>query len=390
MRGSKQLVHGVLVTAMLMGCGESKATGPMTGDSGGGTGDGGAGSQDPGAVMVTVGSNFFRSNRNGSANAAVDTVAVGGKVTWKWANAGSVPHNVASVGMPSFASGAIKTGNGSTYEVTFMTPGTYRYNCAIHGNLMTGVVVVTPPVDATARVLLKDMEISRLPSPYYHFEYDTVGQVATASFASGFAMYDVTYDGGRIRTMTNNIIVNHDRLEYEYDAAGRVATVKYVNRDGLMYTVLFFTYDGEKITRVDRSRRLEGRGFVVDKTTSFSYYPDGNLLELTEHRLRIDGGPDDMTTVDHFDAYDNGINVDAFNLLHDEFFDHLVLLPGVRLQKGNPGRVTHTGDGAHYAIDYTYVYDDRNRPMAKNGELTFLTGPQAGARFESNAWFSYY
>lgn len=145
MRGSKRLVHGVLVAAMLMGCGESTATGPMTGDSGGGTGDGGAGSPDPGAVMVTVGSNFFRSNRNGSANAAVDTVAVGGKVTWKWANAGSVPHNVASVGMPSFASGDIKTGNGSTYEVTFMAPGTYRYNCAIHGNLMTGVVVVTPP-----------------------------------------------------------------------------------------------------------------------------------------------------------------------------------------------------------------------------------------------------
>jgi len=31
----------------------------------------------------------------------------------------------------------------STYEVTFALPGTYRYNCAIHGNLMTGVVVVT-------------------------------------------------------------------------------------------------------------------------------------------------------------------------------------------------------------------------------------------------------
>jgi hypothetical protein len=44
-------------------------------------GDGGA---PPIAVTVTAGNNFFRSNRNGSRNAAVDTVAAGGKVTWMW------------------------------------------------------------------------------------------------------------------------------------------------------------------------------------------------------------------------------------------------------------------------------------------------------------------
>lgn len=92
---------------------------------------------------MSVGTNFFRSGRNGSVNAAVDTIPVGGKVTWKWAGAGTVPHTVASLGTPSFTSGAIKTGDGSTYEVTFTAPGTYRYNCAIHGNLMTGMVVVT-------------------------------------------------------------------------------------------------------------------------------------------------------------------------------------------------------------------------------------------------------
>jgi len=46
--------------------------------------------------------------------------------------------------MPSFMSGSIETGNGSTYELSFSAPGTYQYNCAIHGNLMTGVIVVTP------------------------------------------------------------------------------------------------------------------------------------------------------------------------------------------------------------------------------------------------------
>jgi len=142
MRDMKRLVCGVLMTALLTGCGESTGTAPGT--VGGGNGGSGSGGGDAsGSVTVSVGTNFFRSNRNGSVNAAVDTVAVGGKVTWKWAGAGLVPHNVASVGMPSFTSGDIKTGDGSTYVLTFTTPGTYRYNCAIHGNLMTGMVVVT-------------------------------------------------------------------------------------------------------------------------------------------------------------------------------------------------------------------------------------------------------
>jgi plastocyanin len=34
------------------------------------------------------------------------------------------------------------TGNGAAYEVTFPTPGTYRYDCAVHGSAMSGTVVV--------------------------------------------------------------------------------------------------------------------------------------------------------------------------------------------------------------------------------------------------------
>lgn len=263
-------------------------------------------------------------------------------------------------------------------------------------NGWANAAVVTAPGDTTRparplrRVLLKDMAIPQLPAPYYHFDYNSADRVETASFASGFSRYDVTYDGGRIKTMTSNIIVNRDTLEYEYDAADRVTMVKYVTPSGLVYTILFFAYDDQKLTRLERFRRLEGGGFVVDRMMSFSYYPDGNLRERCVRRLSIGEGEEEMTMVDHFEGYDDGINVDSFSLLHDEFFDHLLLLPGVQLQKGNPGRVTLTGGGAHYTIEYRYVYDDRRRPVAKNGELRFLTGPQAGARFERNAQFSYY
>jgi hypothetical protein len=69
-------------------------------------------------------------------------------------------------------------------------------------------------------VLLRDVVIPNLPSPYYHFEYDSTGRVTTASFASGFTMYQVIYQGDRITELRNNTLGNQDRLEYTYDGAG--------------------------------------------------------------------------------------------------------------------------------------------------------------------------
>src|SRR5438034_10173416 len=82
------------------------------------------------------------SSHNGTQNPAIDTVAVGSTVTWTWTATGSVPHSVQSLGTPSFASSAIETGDGKTYSVTFTTPGTYQYDCAVHGAAMSGRIVV--------------------------------------------------------------------------------------------------------------------------------------------------------------------------------------------------------------------------------------------------------
>lgn len=81
---------------------------------------------------------------------------------------------------------------------------------------------------------------------------------------------------------------------------------------------------------------------------------------------------------------------DAFGLIHDDFFDHLVLLPAVQLQKGNPAHVTHAGDAHNYTVDYNYTYDSRNRPLTRRGDLAFLIGPDAGQHFQLFATFSYY
>jgi hypothetical protein len=239
-------------------------------------------------------------------------------------------------------------------------------------------------------VLLKEIVIPNLPSPYYHFEYDMAGRVSTLSFASQFFTYDVGYDSnGRISEMRNITVATGTRLDYVYDDAGRVGAVKYVDSNGATFTVLFFSYDGQKLTGIERDRRVEG-GFIIDKTVSLSYYPDGNLRELTEHRPAIEGQQDASTTVDRFEQYDDRINVDGFSLIHDEFFDHKVLLPGAQLQKGNPARQTHSGDGVNYRVDFTYTYDDRRRPLTKSGELTFLNGPDAGRTFQTSEVLSYY
>src|SRR5262245_7297838 len=124
------------------------------------------------------------------------------------------------------------------------------------------VPVTEPPVPSSP-VLLKDVVASSLPSPFYHVEYDTQGRVTLASFASGLRMYDITYSDDRISEMTNNVIVNHDRLQYTYDDAGHVSAVKYVDAGGV-FTVVFFTYDGSRLTGLERDRRV-GSGFIVEK-----------------------------------------------------------------------------------------------------------------------------
>jgi plastocyanin len=89
------------------------------------------------SAAVQLGNFFFTSGRNNTSNPAVDTIAAGGTVTWTWAG-GS--HSVESTGSPSFTTSTVKTSG--TYAVTFATPGTYTYDCGVHGASMTGRVVV--------------------------------------------------------------------------------------------------------------------------------------------------------------------------------------------------------------------------------------------------------
>ena len=126
------------------------APGGGSGGGGGGGGVGGGGGGQAGAVDVGAGIQFV-SRHNASTNPAVDTVTAGSAMTWTWT--GTLPHSVRSTGTPAFQSSGVLTGAGS-YSVTFTTPGTYRYDCSVHGAAMTGTIVVLP---AAANARLNDV-----------------------------------------------------------------------------------------------------------------------------------------------------------------------------------------------------------------------------------------
>lgn len=93
--------------------------------------------QAPLTATVQVGDFFFRSALNLSQNRAIDTVGVGGVVTWTWI--GAALHDVNSQGSPSFTSSALQTSG--QYQVTFGAAGAYEYICQVHPS-MTGRIVV--------------------------------------------------------------------------------------------------------------------------------------------------------------------------------------------------------------------------------------------------------
>ena len=68
-----------------------------------------------------------------------------------------------------------------------------------------------------------------------------------------------------------------------------------------------------------------------------------------------------------------------------------MLLPGVVIQKNNPGRETRTGDGLTYVVDYTYAYDtDGKHPLSKSGDLVITGGGTVGQHIPISSVFTYY
>ena len=248
-------------------------------------------------------------------------------------------------------------------------------------------VIPQPPPQNPPAVLLKEITIPNLPSPYYHFEYTDSGMINKALYASGLRSYDVIYSGTKIAEMKSTHIINKDRLKYVYDSGGKIAVIEYNDEGGAVYKRAFLTFQGNQLQNMEWERK-ENAGFIVERTLSFVYQSDGNVLEMTDHRHPVTG-QDEATYVSRYEQYDTKLNVDGFSLVHENN-DHLLLLPGVVFQKNNPSKLIFTGTGANYTIDYTYTYNDKNAPLTKLGDAVFTAGPNTGQKFKTSESFSYY
>jgi hypothetical protein len=247
-----------------------------------------------------------------------------------------------------------------------------------------------PPQGPVKKVLLKDITIPNVPSPFYHFEYNTDSMVTKADFSSGFTMYDVLYSGNKIMEMRNNIFVNHDTLRYSY-VDDQISMITFINDANEIYRHAAFTYDGNQVKQIEWDRKVGAAGFLIDRRLTFTYYPDGNVKTIVENRPSINGSAE-LNSTRLFEQYDDKVNVDDFSLIHDGIHDHLFLLQGFRLQKNNPRKETYLGGVGliSYTVDYTYSYNSDNTPSIKTGDLLFTVGADAGHRFQTHTAYTYY
>ncbi len=133
---ARAAVLGTIVIAGSMACGGSDSNAP---------------SGPPLTSTVIVVNNAFQP--------LVDTVKVGGTITWAWSNsgAGSQDHNIISSGAPSFpndgstavpgVSGTDYFSNSHSYQYTFAATGSYAFFCSLHGTPgvgMHGTIDVLP------------------------------------------------------------------------------------------------------------------------------------------------------------------------------------------------------------------------------------------------------
>lgn len=243
-----------------------------------------------------------------------------------------------------------------------------------------------PPADDARTVLLKDVVVQSLPSPYFHFTYDNQQYVKGIDFAAGFFQYEVEYENKRVKKMTN--LPNGNTIVYSYNN-GLVSEVNELS--GLTGNKVFqykFFYNGNhqlvQMLWLDFNSSANGHVF---KKAIFSYYPDGNLAKI-EHYFDLSETQLVLEKTDFFSDYDNKTNVDDFHLVK-EFFETYLFLPQVKLQKNNPRKQKIVTVQNDYEIVYTYTYQD-NLPVSKFGIMTQTRGSGSGQMQELKTWFNYY
>ena len=178
------------------------------------------------------------------------------------------------------------------------------------------------------------------------------------------------------------------QLEYVYDNDKLIA-VKVKDQNGVVIRHCILSYNSSgQLVQVDWDIADGNVGFYLEQTIKFSYYPNGNVMEMITHDYPV-GSQTETTYADKFENYDSHPNADGFALWHTNPHE-LVLIPQTKIQLNNPQRNIHTGDGINYDVQYSYTYDAKGRPIIKTGDLEITNGTNAGQHVQIQYTFSYY
>jgi hypothetical protein len=244
-----------------------------------------------------------------------------------------------------------------------------------------------PEEPGTNAVLLKEIIQEKLPSPAYHFFYDRKGKVRTIELSSGLISYDVVYEGGKIARLENK--KHQTGLQYAYDG-NRVRSILHYNEreenvdavyhleyhfNGLLKSLSYFSYLNTK------------NDSVLTRDFHFLYHDDGNLASVEEKR-RGDNGGMVFSKAMMYAEYDEGRNMEGTGILRD-FFDDLLYLPEITLQKNNPVVVKMATAGGKFLIRNHFQYQGEI-PILKMSKMTQTGGSGMGDSFTFVTRYTYY
>jgi len=247
--------------------------------------------------------------------------------------------------------------------------------------------VPLPALNDTATILLKDIVSDNVPSPYYHFVYDSNKYVTEIHFASNLDIYKLEYDNKRLKRMLN--INNNNRLEYTYtnNMVSLITEISGITGEK-RYEVFFDYNSNNRLVQVNWFRFINnGATRRPYRRVMLTYYADGNLASTDDFHAEADG-PLEWNSNKQYKDYDNGINVDDFSLLKN-FFEPLFFLPSVRLQKNNARTEIITEIQNDFTINYHYEYHN-GLPVTQEGTMTQTRGNGIGETFNFSIAYSYY
>jgi hypothetical protein len=249
-----------------------------------------------------------------------------------------------------------------------------------------------PPVEQEpndiAAVKLKEIIVSSLPSPYYHFTYNNEGYVMTINYASDLFQYTLQYQNNRVKSMVN--AVNQDSLVYRYTNKKITAIDTYsgMSDERIAHHDLAYDLKGHLIKLWWYVIPHPNGDSLLERVVEIQYNAAGNIDRYNNHFMD-ENGELSITVHYAFEDYDDNINVEDFGLLKS-FFEDLIYLPSVKLQKNNPRKLRISSSENEFEITYNFTYNDKKLPVEKQTTTKQIRGSNAGRVTTSTTTYSYY